>query len=376
MILARFAGAFLIATVLWEAFETIVLPQRTLRQLRLARIFYVATWRLWLFLSRAVRRSRQREIFLALFGPLAVLMLLVMWGVALIIGFALIDWTIRDQFSLSAPMGIAGWIYYSGASFFTVGANDISARTMAARFLTIAEAGIGFGFLAVTITYLPVLYGAFSRRERNISMLDARAGSPPTALELLRNYSRGDSWKDLERFLGDWEGWAADLLETHMSYPLLGFFRSQHHNQSWVGSLVAILDACSWMLAAAEDFPERQTQLTFAMCRHALVDLAQVFHVSPEWSPKRPITAQVYAQLVEQLGGSCLRIKDSAARREHLEALVGAYEPFAHALAARFALALPDWIPKSGSKQNWSTSAWGPVQPEVLKMIQTGGKNR
>ncbi len=367
--LLRIVAIALIAIVLWEAFETMVLPQRTGRRLRLTRFFYIATWGPWRFAGRAIRSPRTRETFLSLFGPLSALVLLAVWAVVLIFGFALIFWTMSDQFSpTNATFNFPEALYVSGSMLVTVGVTDVTATTIAARYLMICEAGIGFAFLAITITYLPVLYGAFSRREWNIAMLDARAGSPPTALELLRHFDQGGSWAGLEPFLADWERWAAEVLESHMSYPLLGFFRSQHHNQSWLGSLVTILDTCSWLLAAGPDVPARQARLTYAMCRHAVVDLSHVFHASPDLDYPRRLNAEAWNLLQAHTPDP---FPDS---RERIEALIAAYEPFVHPLARRVDHVIPSWIPEQNVNQNWAKSAWGTLSPEVLELVHTDSR--
>jgi hypothetical protein len=150
-----------------------------------------------------------------------------------------------------------------------------------ARALSVFEAGMGFAFLGVVIGYIPVVYSSFSRREIQISMLDARAGSPPSAAELLlrlagRSEDPGMDQKVLDDVLRDWERWAAELLESQISYPVLTFFRSQHSNQSWVGALTTMLDVTSLILTGIEGVNPGQAKLTFAMARHAAVDLAQV----------------------------------------------------------------------------------------------------
>jgi hypothetical protein len=117
-----------------------------------------------------------------------------------------------------------------------------------------------------------------SRHEVNISS-DARAGSPPTAAQLLRRHSRDE--KDLHELLRDWERWSAELLESHVSFPVLSYFRSQHDNQSWVAALTTILDVCVLAVARIEGGPERTARLTFAMASHAVKDLCAVFHLTP-----------------------------------------------------------------------------------------------
>ena len=172
-------------------------------------------------------------------------------------------------------------LYVSGTNFFTLGLGDVTPHGQIARVLSTLEAGTGFGFLAVVMGYFPVLYGAFSRREVSISLLDARAGSPPTAAELMRRHSFEGAEDELSTLLTEWERWSAELLESHISYTLLCYYRSQHTNQSWVGALTAMLDTSALLIAGVRGHEARQAQLTFAMARHALVDLAQVFSLSP-----------------------------------------------------------------------------------------------
>src|SRR5262249_24945643 len=132
---------------------------------------------------------------------------------------------------------------------------------------------------------LPVIYQSFSRREVFISMLDARAGSPPTAAELLRRHGGDQTQGGLDTLLRDWEHWSADLLESHLSYPVLAYFRSQHDNQSWLGALTTILDTSALLLAGLQGrSSSSQAKLTFAMARHTVVDLCQVFNAQPDFT--------------------------------------------------------------------------------------------
>jgi hypothetical protein len=199
------------------------------------------------------------------------------WATAIVVGFAMMHWGLESP--LNVAPGIAPfstYLYMSGTTFFTLGLGDVTPMGAPGRALVVFEAGMGFGFLAALISYLPaILYQAFSGREVSISLLDARAGSPPTAGELLRRH--GNDRRELGQLLYDWERWSAELLETHLSYPVLAYFRSQHTNQSWLAALTAILDTCALIMAGMNDGPTRQAQLTFAMARHAVADLAQIF---------------------------------------------------------------------------------------------------
>ena len=160
---------------------------------------------------------------------------------------------------------------------FTLGLGDVVPHSRLARGIIIFESGVGLGFVALVIGYLPVLYQAFSRREVSVALLDSRAGSPPNAAELLRRHSFEGGQEALTVLLEEWERWAAEILESHISYPILCFYRSQHDTQSWLSALVSILDTCALRIAVIEGMPSRQAQLTFVMARHAVVDIGQVF---------------------------------------------------------------------------------------------------
>src|SRR6202012_960407 len=194
--------------------------------------------------------------------------------------------------------------YVSGTTLFTLGLGDVVPHRFIIRDLVILESGIGLGFVAMVIGYFPVLYGAFSRREVSISLLDARAGSPPTAVELLRRHAFDGGNAALVLLLEQWERWSSELLESHISYPLLCYFRSQHSNQSWLAALTAILDTCALLISIVQEHPARQAQLTFAMARHAVVDLAQVFFLDPaaQMSDRLPQAAflKMHGQLCQE----------------------------------------------------------------------------
>src|SRR5512141_342983 len=226
---AAAVGSLLVLFVLWDAFETIVLPRRVSRRVRLTRFFYAMTWRPWRALARRRPEGNPRENFLSIFGPLSLLMLLTMWALVLLFAFTLLHWGVGT--GLTMPVGLAGFkadLYYSATTLVSLGLGDVTPASGSARFLTFLEGGIGFAFLARVIGYLPTLFQAFTRREVNISLLDARAGSPPTASELIRRLSEEKPEHDLAGLLHDWDIWSADLLETQVSFPVLAYYRSQH----------------------------------------------------------------------------------------------------------------------------------------------------
>jgi hypothetical protein len=251
----------------------------------------------------------------------------------------------------------------SGTTLFTLGLGDVTPVGQLGRALVVVEAGIGFGLLAGIISYLPILYQAFSRREVSISTLDARAGSPPCAGELLLRH--GQDMPELGQLLRDWERWSAELLESHLSYPFLAYFRSQHTNQSWLAALTAILDTCGLVITGAGGGPTRQAQLTFAMARHAAVDLAQVFNVSPHAQAADRLPPSGLTALRNMLAEAAVTLSEGAVAEQKLRELRKMYEPYVHALSEYFLLPLPPWFRVTDKPDDWQTSPWEKLLAEV-----------
>ncbi|HTT32033.1 MAG TPA: potassium channel family protein [Methylomirabilota bacterium] len=354
------AGVAIFAIVLWDAFESIILPRRVTRRFRLARVFYKFTWIGWKSLTRLAGKGKRREALLSFYGPLSLLVLVGVWAVGLIFGFGLMQYGAGSALSTAgAQPGLGTDLYLSGTTFFTLGLGDVVPRTSLARILVVAEAGFGFGFLAAVIGYLPFIYGSFSKREVNISLLDARAGTPPTAGELLRRHSYPGGSDALRLLFKDWEFWAADLMESHLSYPVLAYFRSQHDNQSWIAALMAILDSCALMKVGIEGSCKRQAELTFAIARHAAVDLSQVFKAPPRALPYNRLPAEDWQRIRVMLAEHGVELANDPEAEHKLHELRKMYEPYLFALAEYLSLSLPPWIPPTKGKDNWQTTAWG-----------------
>ncbi len=354
------AGLILIAVVLHDVFEVILLPRRVSRNFRLARQFYIWAWRLWRAPTRLIGSARRREVLLSWFGPCSILLLFALWAGCLIAGFAAIHRALGTPMSQAAGRATTTfeYVYFSGVTFFTLGYGDLAPIGPTGRALAVAEAGLGFAFLAVVIGYLPVFYQAFSAREIAISLLDARAGSPPTAAALLLRLAPSRNFEALDRFLQEWERWAALVLESHLSFPLLSYYRSQHDNQSWLAAMTAVLDASALVIAGVKGVDPYQAELTFAMARHAAVDLAQVFKAPPEEPPVDRLPSGRLAGLLEGLQLAGLDVREGPAVEAKLAALRRLYEPFVHALSAYFLLPLPPFQADGPAVDNWQTSAW------------------
>ncbi len=366
------AGCIIIVVVLLDAFETVVLPRRVTRHFKLTAWFYRRTWIPWKWIAGRIRTPSRQQSFLGYFGPLLLILLLEFWAAGLILGFALLQFGAGKHEQLgNEPITFWRLVYQSGETFFTLGYGDIVPTSALSRTLSVLEAGMGFAFLGVVIGYLPVVYGAFSRREIQISMLDARAGSPPTATELLvrlagKTDNPGIDQLVLDEVLRDWERWAGELLESHLSYPVLSFFRSQHSNQSWLGALLTMLDATSLLITGIEGIHPGQAKLTFAMARHAAVDLAQV--VNAHYDPQAPerLSDADFQGLLQALAAVGLKLQSTEDARQKLNRLRSMYEPYLHSTAQNLMVTLPAWWHPVKTRDNWQAGPWD-------RMIQAKG---
>jgi hypothetical protein len=353
-VIAILGGLALVLLVLLDSFEALVLPRRVTHAYRLARLFYRTTWSAWAA-AACLFRGRSRQSFLSVYGPLSLLLLLGLWAAGLVTGFALLQWGFEAPLQ---PLDLGSCFYLSGVTLFTVGYGDVVPVGGVGKLLAVVEAGMGLGFLAVVISYLPVLSQAFSRREVTISMLDARAGSPPSAGAFLLRLARGGGVASLDDLLAEWERWAAELLESHMSFPVLSYYRSQHDNQSWLAALATALDACALVLVGVEGVPPYQAQLTFAMARHAAVDLALVFRTPPRPPAADRLPPERLTLLRRLLHEAGLTLRDGPTAEAKLTRLRALYEPFLASLADHFHLLLPAIFPEQPGVDNWQTSAW------------------
>ena len=307
--------------------------------------------------------GRWRTGFLSAFGPLSLFVLVVLWAVGLIFGFALVHWSIGTALS-ATDTAFGTYAYFSGTTFFTLGYGDLVPTGTAGRVLSVAESGLGFVFLAVIVSYLPVLYQAFSRCETTIALLDARAGSPPTAAELaaIGGRTQPDRRRSFSRGVGTLGGRASG--DSHfLSGPEL--LPSQHENQSWVATLTTILDTSALLLAGVDGPDGYQARLTFAMARHAAVDLALVSQTGP--LPPQPdrLTDADFSRLRQTLCEAGVKMREGPSVAAALAELRGLYEPFVNALASHFLFAMPPFQPVKPPVDNWQTSPWLPRSPSL-----------
>ncbi len=327
-ILVGVLGAFLIALMLSEFFVAFLLPRRVKRDPRIARGVYEAVWRPWRFVAHRLSPI-QADALLGYFGPLALLIELAVWVLGLVIGYACLLWAGGGAFSLDA----------SAATFLSASFEHVGTWHRAIGFV---EAATAVGVLFTVIGYLPAVYSAYSLREIAISRLSTRAGAPTSAAGLL-----AQGWSEVELTLRDAEQWATEMMETHLAYPLLAYYRSQHVGQNWLAALTAITDASAVVLAAVDDAAvaeRRAADLAYRVGRHALADLAHQL-AEGRSGPVREIADDDAEALRGMLKKAGLTLVPVGECKKRLVQLRSEYEPNAIALSTQLALRLPPWRP-------------------------------
>jgi hypothetical protein len=352
-------GGALVVLMLLEIFSTFLLPRRVKRDLRIVRSVFVFGWWRWRRLARLLP-AQPRDTMLGMYGPLGLIINLVLWVAGIMLGYACLQWAAGSH--LGVPRGSVDFgndLYFSAATMTTDGPSGLATHTTFARIVQVIDAGSGLAVLAIVIGYLPALYQAFSRREATVSQLDARAGSPPSAGRLVLRTTRVGGWPALGSYLGEWEQWVAELMETHLAYPVLGFFRSQHVNQNWLAAMCAVLDACAFTIAAAPGEVVEPARFTFAIARHAVVDLSYSFKSEPTPPPEDRLPVERLSELLVQLREANVhpQVGDAtvAERLRHMRAM---YEPYVYVLAQTLELSLPAWVAPESPTDNWRNTEW------------------
>ena len=268
------AGVLLIALVYWALFQSIILPRPSPGWFRIGRYIIRTSWRVVRAAGRA-RGDGLRDTLLGSFAPAVTVVLLAVWLATLMLGYGLVLFAVRDQLR-PVPADLGTSVYFAATSILTLGFGDIVAVGPAARVVAILASASGLGAVALVVTYLFSLYGSYQRREVQVVTLATAAGAPPSAVSLLETYKRLDLVAQLSPLFAEWERWAAEVLDTHVAYPLLGYFRSSHDNLTWIGALGSVLDAASLILTTIEDVPRGEAELFRRIGAHLVEDIANL----------------------------------------------------------------------------------------------------
>jgi hypothetical protein len=334
-------GSLLIVATLYDLFQSVVLPRPAVGRVRLSPTLVRELWSPWRAVATRPRRLQTREAMLAAFAPLMVVVLLLFWGVTLVLGFALVLHGLRDQLNPS-PQSFGTTFFFSVGTMLSFGVDNIEPIGGATRTLIGFEAATGFVLFALVISLLFALFNAFQRRETAVVALDSLAGAPPTGIALLENCARYHMPEQLGATFLEWRTWTVDVLESHLSYPLLLYFRSSHDNEAWPNSFGAVMDAAALVLTTIEDGPEGPAHLMIKVGDHLIEDLGRYYRSAGEHTAgiEREEFAGAWARLRD--AGYSMREEDQA--WEDFTRLRGVYAPWLNLVTRRLYMPPASWI--------------------------------
>ncbi len=280
------AGIALILVVFYDLFQSVVLPRPAINKLATVRYLLRALWWIWRSTGNRMTSLPRRERWLATYGPIGVLSSFAVWSLSLILGYGLIIDGVRDQLR-PVPDTLGTSLYFSATTLVPLSYGDIVPIGVPARLITIAESVTGIFLAALAITLLFSLYEAFQRREELVVTLDALAGAPPSGVQILETAAAHNMREELIKTFDDWKQWAAAVLESHLAYPSLFFFRSSHDNEAWLNSFGAVMDAAVLVMSTVEDKSEGPAKLMYRVGNHLVEDFA--WYIRLAVPPNTPI---------------------------------------------------------------------------------------
>ncbi|HVA29295.1 MAG TPA: potassium channel family protein [Candidatus Baltobacteraceae bacterium] len=342
--LAIVVGALLVVLSLTDVFQSVVVPRAPAGR-RLRPSFYSAraAWWLWPHLSWWLhpRNPDRREDFLAIFAPFNLILTLMLWSLLMLLGYGAIFFAMRENVRpelVTFPEAF----YFAGTSFFTIGFGDYVGSSGWTRLIALAAGASGFGVISTTTAYLFAIFGAFQAREQFVVTLGARAGSPPSGVGFLEIAQLTKTTGSLSPIMRDAQQWAATLMETHLAYPILAYFRSSHDYESWVGTLGTLLDASTILLSTVVDF-DGEAKVFHTIGRHATHDLARYFHLASE-DRNAGVTFEEFNEACERLERCGYTLRERREAWERFTTLRGAYATNLNALARFFQTPPLRWI--------------------------------
>ncbi len=310
-------GAVLLIVTFYDLFQSVVLPRPAVRKVQLARTIVRPLWRFWKWSLNRGSRIDRSEARLAAFAPISLLTLFLVWGISVITGYSLLIDSLAGEFR--PPLN--DWLtsfYVSATTLVPLSYGDFVPEHGPARLLIILESGTGVALAALAITLLFELYGSFRSREESVVALDALAGAPPSAVQLLETAAQPGMDGALKETFDEWRRWSAMVLESHLAYPLLVYFRSSHDNEAWINSFGAVMDSASLILSSTDSEAKGAAKMMFTVGNHLVEDLAWVFQLT--LAPDPIIEKSEYKAAILRLKAAGYRVTDGDA----------AWEQFSH----------------------------------------------
>jgi hypothetical protein len=337
---------------LWDGFATVVLPRTVAPMRRLSGRFYWLSWRLYTAVGRRIQQPDLRLSFLAVYGPLSVFLMLILWAALMIAAFALVYQGLGPRFQAAAgPVGFGTLFYMSASTFLTLGLGDVTSADPVGRLFVILEAGTGYIFLALIITYMPVLDQSYGSREAGNLLIHSRAGRPPSAIKFLSRYPDCERSEVLRGNLRDGERWMAEMLQSHLSHPVLAFYRAQHLDESWLTALATLLDSCALLIIGGEGLPAEQARLTYRMGLNLLRDLTKALGMTVDSRYRTRLTEADLPALIAAAKAARLTLTIEQGATLELVRLARRYDVYLVSLSTWLMIPLPSWIPLEEARQ-------------------------
>ncbi len=329
----------MLLAIFYDLFQSVVLPRPAVRKLQLAYLIGRPMWLSWRWLSQRTSRLDSSERRLATFGPLSLLVFFFIWGAGIVLAYGLIDYGLADQFR--PPLADFPTAFYVSASTLVpLSYGDFVPEQGLARLFIVAESVTGIGVAAVAITLLFTLYEAFWTREDAVIALDAMAGAPPAGVYILEYAALHGLRPRLTDTFEEWRKWSASVLESHLAYPWLFFFRSSHDNEAWINSFAAVMDAAVLVISTVEDESEGSAHLMLTVGNHFVDDTAWVLRLKNQ--PDPIIGRDEYEVAVDRLKEVGYRIKGGG--WEKFSKLRSPYGSVVNQVALLLAVPPAEWV--------------------------------
>src|SRR5438874_3099876 len=335
-------GLVLLAAVLYDLFQSVVLPRPAARKFQLARLIVRPMWWTWRWLFMRGTKVERTESRLAVFGPIALLTLFGVWGFAIIVAYSLMLDSIRDEFRPPVNDYLTSF-YVSGTTLLPLAYGDFVPEIGLARALIFLESATGVGVAALAITLLFELYGSFRAREEPVVALDALAGAPPSAVQLLETAAQRGMDGILKETFDEWRKWSAMVLESHLAYPLLTYFRSSHDNEAWINSFGAVMDAGALVISSMEGQPSAgAAKLMLTIGNHFVEDIAWLLRF--QQAPDPIIERGEYAAAIERLKAAGYQAHDGDAHWQKFAAMRSKYATTLNQIAQLLSAPPAPWV--------------------------------
>jgi len=340
-VLEVLTGFLLCVLAAYDLFKSVVLPRPAINKFVLVRQLFFILWRFWRWVGDRIEETGRKEGWLATFAPIGVLMMFLVWAIAFVAGYGLMIDGFRDEMH---PIPGDFWesLYFSAGTLVPLSYGDYVPIGVMARLTTIAESTTGVALAALAITLLFSLYESFQRREELVVTLDALAGAPPSGVQILETSAELTMRDQLVKTFDDWRAWTAAVLESHLAYPILFYFRSSHDNEAWLNSFGAVMDAANLVVSTVDGEAKGSARLTLTIGNHLIEDMAWNFRYTAE--PYVGVERHEFIEAVERLRKAGYECREDEAAWQHFSKIRLKYAYALNEMARRFAIIPAVWI--------------------------------